>query len=198
MVGVVPRNRGGQTGGGQTRHFRGRRCRRGCVVPGWRAPTPLPPHQGGRGAGCRSRIFAVSAAPGAGRGAALPELGPAPPQDSPGYTAWWYAYMDRYHPQQARRCAGFPLCSRRGTPCRRCRRSSPPLRAARRPRDMRQPSTVKRKMPARKGGRERRVCLAMKEKEVEGSPVLRGIVDLRIVDLDPKNPSSYLPSRLVH
>eukprot|EP01044_Picomonas_judraskeda_P029267 COSAG03_NODE_10064_length_674_cov_3.720000_1_plen_31_part_10 len=29
-------------------------------------------------------------------------------------------------------------------------------------------------MPAREGGRKRRVCLAMKEKEVEGSPVLRG------------------------
>ena len=28
-----------------------------------------------------------------------------------------------------------------------------------------------RKMPAREGGRKRRVCLAMKEKEVEGSPV---------------------------
>ena len=52
---------------------------------------------------------------------------------------------------------------------------------------------------AREEERGECVCsLAMKEKEVEGSPVLRGIVDLRIVDLDPKNPSSYLPSRLVH
>jgi hypothetical protein len=52
----------------------------------------------------------------------------------------------------------------------------------------------KRKMPAREGGRKRRVCLAMKEKEVEGSPVLRGSLICGIVDLDPKNPSSYLPS----
>ena len=37
-------------------------------------------------------------------------------------------------------------------------------------------------------------CLAMKEKEVEGSPVLRGSLICEIVDLDPKNPSSYLPS----
>ena len=54
-------------------------------------------------------------------------------------------------------------------------------------------------MPAREGGRERRVCLAMKEKEVEGSPVLpvlRGSLTCGVVDLDPKNPSSYLPSRL--
>jgi hypothetical protein len=34
----------------------------------------------------------------------------------------------------------------------------------------------------------------MKEKEVEGSPVLRGSLICGIVDLDPKNPSSYLPS----
>ena len=38
------------------------------------------------------------------------------------------------------------------------------------------------------------MCLAMKEKEVEGSPVLRGSLICGIVDLDPKNPSSYLPS----